>query len=165
MPGRAGIEIRSRVFMPEGNAEVSEPVKGSEKTWAARRARITKEDIRKVGLTEGCPGCRAVNRNAKYHEQHTEECRLRVETAMLDQKEEKYVRAEKRVRFKDPDEDADNVKRQRGEATASNDPLGSKVARQGGVVNDQDMPDETPEVKDDVPPVQMESDNAQQIKT
>ena len=72
VPGRGGIELRSRVHIPEEAEEVSKPMSGEPREFKYRRARITKEDIRKAGFTEGCPGCKAVNRGLKYHEEHTE---------------------------------------------------------------------------------------------
>merc|ERR1711951_156146 len=49
-----------------------------------RRARITREEVAKVGFTVGCPGCRAISRNAPA-QNHTETCRKRLEEAITKQ--------------------------------------------------------------------------------
>ena len=77
IPGREGIEIKSKVVIPASRTEPRQLVEGEEKEFIVRRARISREVIRKVGFTIGCPGCRAVNRgqSAVYH---NEECRRRI---------------------------------------------------------------------------------------
>merc|ERR1711951_16966 len=49
-----------------------------------RRARITREEVAKAGFTVGCPGCRAISRNAPA-QNHTETCRKRLEEAITKQ--------------------------------------------------------------------------------
>ena len=129
--------MRSRIHIPEEAEEVSKPMTGESREFKHRRARITKEDIRKAGFTEGCPGCKAVNRGSKYHEEHTEECRTRVEKVMIEEGEEKYIRAEKRKRG---ETETDETKVRKVEVTSSsNDPFGSMVARDQGGVMDEDV--------------------------
>ena len=45
---------------------------------------IYKRDVEEHGATEGCPGCRALmNPNSRYRAKHTQECKDRMETAMV----------------------------------------------------------------------------------
>ena len=74
IPGRGGIEIRSRVMLPEERQRPIPVIRGDEGDYIVRRVRITRETIRKLGFTTGCPGCRAVNRNLPAVN-HNEECR------------------------------------------------------------------------------------------
>ena len=46
-----------------------------------RRMKITKGDMRKMGMTAGCRGCIAVNRGGQPVN-HSEACRGRMETAV-----------------------------------------------------------------------------------
>ena len=47
-----------------------------------RRMYVTKEYVRKMGMTPGCEGCRPGNRGEKKSVNHTEECRTKMETAV-----------------------------------------------------------------------------------
>jgi len=78
IPGRTGIEIRSRVLLPEDRHKPIPVIRGEEGDYIVRRMRINRETIRKLGFTVGCPGCRAVNRNLPAVN-HNEECRKRIE--------------------------------------------------------------------------------------
>ena len=49
-----------------------------------RRAIITRDEVLKAGFTIGCPGCRAISRNAPS-QNHTEVCRTRIEEALTAQ--------------------------------------------------------------------------------
>ena len=51
---------------------IPEPIPG-----AARRAHLRKNDLKRVGLTPGCPGCGATAAGLRSRG-HTEECRVRV---------------------------------------------------------------------------------------
>ena len=62
-----------------------------------RRARISREDVRKAGFTIGCPGGRAINRNQPA-ENHTEECRKRLVGILKEQGDNRVERADKRIR-------------------------------------------------------------------
>ena len=50
-----------------------------------RRARISRSDVIRVGFTIGCPGCTAINRGEKEAQNHTEECRTRIEKALIEE--------------------------------------------------------------------------------
>jgi len=80
IPGRGRIELKSRVHIPtdtDGN-ELKEPEARKEQI---RRLKIRREDVIKYGITLGCPGCRAVNREVKGVN-HNEKCRVRLEEAI-----------------------------------------------------------------------------------
>ena len=77
VPGRAGVELRSKVLMPEDRQRPIPVIRGDEEDYIVRRVRITRETIRKLGFIVGCPGCRAVNRNMPAVN-HNEECRKRM---------------------------------------------------------------------------------------
>ena len=64
---------------PEEAGNLGEPPKE-----IRRRARITREEVTKAGFTVGCPGCRAISRNAPA-QNHTETCRKRLEEAITKQ--------------------------------------------------------------------------------
>merc|ERR1711954_402840 len=55
---------------------------GAPKPNITRRARITREDIVRIGFTINCPGCKAISRNAPA-QNHTELCRARIEAALI----------------------------------------------------------------------------------
>ena len=50
-----------------------------------RRARISRSDVIRVGHTIGCPGCVAISRGEKEAQNHTEECRARIEKALIEE--------------------------------------------------------------------------------
>ena len=62
IPGREGIELKCRVNMPRDSEGVTQPMEGQDSDLVHRRVRITREQVRLMGFTVGCPGCRAVNR-------------------------------------------------------------------------------------------------------
>ena len=49
-----------------------------------RRARITPKDLKEHGYTVGCPGCEAVEMGLATRRGHTEECRQRIEEALVE---------------------------------------------------------------------------------
>ena len=53
IPGREGIEIKSRVVIPVDRTGPRQLVEGEERDLIVRRMRITREFIRKVGFTIG----------------------------------------------------------------------------------------------------------------
>ena len=62
----------------------------------ARRARITRTDIEQVGITPGCPGCKCTLRRGVERE-HTEECRKRIEDALIAAGNAKVISAQIRI--------------------------------------------------------------------
>ena len=52
--------MKSKVGLPTESGELTKIVKDKE-DFAPRRLGIKKEDLEKLGLATGCPGCRAVN--------------------------------------------------------------------------------------------------------
>lgn len=77
IPGREGIEIKSRVTMPE-DIKISKVPEGEEREIRSRRVRILKSDIERFGFTQNCAGCRSINRGGKPMN-HSEACRKRIE--------------------------------------------------------------------------------------
>ena len=63
VPGREGIEIRSKIELTKVEGDPPKVGEPRPKEYARRRPKITRDDIREWGLTPGCPGCIAVNRN------------------------------------------------------------------------------------------------------
>merc|ERR1712240_395363 len=55
------------------------------KSEIKRRARISRTDVIRVGFTLGCPGCRAISRGEKESQNHTEQCRARIEKALIEE--------------------------------------------------------------------------------
>ena len=47
-----------------------------------RKTRITREEVRRIGYTAGCPGCRAV-RLGQPAQNHTEKCRDKMEKEIM----------------------------------------------------------------------------------
>ena len=78
VPGREGIEIKCRVNLPRDRSGVEPPMVGEDRPLVHRRVKITREQVRLMGFTVGCPGCRAVNRNLPAVN-HNETCRGRFE--------------------------------------------------------------------------------------
>ena len=84
-PGKTDDAIPVRVRLPEEGETTPSPNPGSLGEPAKdnkRRARITREDVVRVGFTINCPGCKAISRNAPP-QNHTEACRTRIEQALL----------------------------------------------------------------------------------
>ena len=84
-------------MMPESNLEgrsLSEP--RNEDYEGARSVRITKEDVLKFGLAQGCPGCIAANRGGTAIN-HNEECRARIEKALRDAGSKKMKDVDRRM--------------------------------------------------------------------
>ena len=86
-PGKLDDAIPVRVHMPEEGDNISKPPETEDKIANRRRARITREDVVRIGFTLGCPGCKAISRNAPA-QNHTEECRERLEKESKHQEKE-----------------------------------------------------------------------------
>ena len=50
-----------------------------------RRARISRTDVIRIGFTVGCPGRKAISRGERESQNHTEECRTRIERALIEE--------------------------------------------------------------------------------
>ena len=84
VPGKVDDSIHVRVRLPE-EGEAPQPVNpGEPNIEIKRRARITREDVIKVGFSLNCPGCTAISRKASS-QNHTEACRERIEKALIEQ--------------------------------------------------------------------------------
>ncbi len=51
-----------------------------------KRMRITRKNVEEFGTMEGCPGCKAV-RLGRVAQAHSEECRNRIETKLMETEE------------------------------------------------------------------------------
>ena len=76
VPGIEGIEIHSRVTMPDVPKEIiaGTDYQVGDRVW--RRPKIERRDVEAFGLTLGAPGCVAASRGAPGRN-HTEACRKR----------------------------------------------------------------------------------------
>merc|ERR1712240_226221 len=84
IPGKLDDSIPVRVRLPEeGQPPGPSPDNlGEPHRDIKRRARITREDVIRIGFTFNCPGCKAISRNAPS-QNHTEACRDRIEQALI----------------------------------------------------------------------------------
>ena len=96
VPGREGIEIRSRIELPKVEGDPPKVEEPRPKEYARRRPNITRDDVRDWGLTPGCPGCIAANRNGPPRG-HTQACRDRMEGFMATKGDERVERFAKRL--------------------------------------------------------------------
>ena len=94
IPGHPDREIKCRIFIEAPPGEPERMPQGKEST--TKRVYITKKDIAKHGVTEGCEGCRAVIRGGETRP-HSEECRKRIEKAMAEEGNERWKRADERI--------------------------------------------------------------------
>ena len=86
IPGRNDEAIPVRVHLAEEGSVLPNPSSiGEPRPEIKRRARISRSDVIRVGYTIGCPGCRAISRGEKEAQNHTEECRARIEKALIDE--------------------------------------------------------------------------------
>ena len=92
VPGRAGIEIKSRVEVPTERAPVTLDEGILLRPKVGRRMYITKDDVDRMGMTPGCRGCIAATRG-EAPKNHSEECRTRMETAVSAYDEERFEKA------------------------------------------------------------------------
>ena len=87
-PGRNEESIPVKVRLAEEGSQPILPDPGglaAPKPEIKRRARISRTDVIRVGFTVGCPGCTAINRGEKEAQNHTEECRTRIEKALIEE--------------------------------------------------------------------------------
>ena len=84
IPGKSADAIPVRIRLAEeGSAPIIDPASLSDPPLEIRRrSRITREDVVRIGYTLGCPGCKAISRNAPS-QNHTEVCRARIEEALI----------------------------------------------------------------------------------
>ena len=94
---RQGLELRSKVIMPEDRTAPRQVIEGEEKDYMFMRMRIRRKFIRKVGFTVGSPGRRAVNRGQPAVN-HSEECRKKTEGMLREQGNEKVIRSDERIK-------------------------------------------------------------------
>ena len=78
VPGREGIEVRSRVAPPEGAKAVPMAREFDYEERVRRRPKIEKTNVEKFGISSGYPGCVAASRGATSRH-HTEARRKRME--------------------------------------------------------------------------------------
>ena len=79
VPGGPGVELRTRVFIPQPVAP-QEPVEPVRRPYKSRRFKIHPEDYADHGWTIGCPGCIAMQRGG--YQTHNPRCRARMEEAL-----------------------------------------------------------------------------------
>ena len=86
VPGKSDDSIPVRVRLPEEGRHIptSPDNLGEPPRDIKRRARMTREDVIRIGFTIHCPGCRAISRKAPS-QNHTEACRARIEQALLEE--------------------------------------------------------------------------------
>ena len=70
------IEISAPVLNPDGAPEPADVVP------VARRAKLKKEDFQLCGYTSGCAGCMNLQRGSGTTRNHTEACRVMIETRL-----------------------------------------------------------------------------------
>ena len=96
IPGREGIKIRSRVFVPE-TTDISGPAEVEARIPARRRFKITKADLDRHGTLLGCPGCQAYLEQRDRAVNHSEECRQRLAEALTREGDERPFEEAARV--------------------------------------------------------------------
>ena len=162
IPGREGIEIRARVHVPSDREPLQPPMQGEERQVIPRRARITREQVRMMGFTVGCPGCRAVNRGQPAIN-HSEECRNIMEVHLRGQGDDRVARADERTRRPAEAEAGGERKRARGEENEA----ASGHEGPGGVLGQhQEQQDEQQEQQEeqDEPPGLVEESGEEEEK-
>ena len=70
-------------------------MEGFDKQVVKRRFKITKEDVRKYGMTPGCRGCIALNRGGQAVN-HSETCRERTVKELGDQGDDRIIKDKER---------------------------------------------------------------------
>ena len=80
VPGREGIDIKAQVELPRAEGQPDRIIEPAQKRIIRRRAAITKEDVRRYGMTPGCRGCEAANVGKRRD--HNGTCRKRMEGLM-----------------------------------------------------------------------------------
>ena len=93
-PGAEADQIYSRFrAVPPANQPINEP---TTRDSNPRGIHITKEDIKRYGVTPGCRGCIAANRGEKPRT-HIERCRARVEGKVMEDDPDRYHRVLERM--------------------------------------------------------------------
>ena len=98
VPGREGIEVKSSVaFAKETDgSKMSHETEDADKKKKVRAVYISRADISRYNLTPGCEGCMRANRGDALGN-HSDECRIRVERLMAEEKAPKYEKAMSRL--------------------------------------------------------------------
>ena len=96
IPGREGIEIKSKVRIAEDVGPITTDPNISFRPAKTRWIYITKEDVLKMGPTPGCHGCISVTRGGPARNRN-EACRTRMETAIAAYDADRYERALSRM--------------------------------------------------------------------
>jgi hypothetical protein len=104
-------EIKTRVVIPRESEEITKAQKGTETVIRVNRPQITKALIRQLGMTNGCPGCSAVNSGNQRGVNHNKQCRTRFEQWMYDNEDPRAIRYAKRVE-EDMNERNEDIKRE-----------------------------------------------------
>jgi len=118
VPGREGIEVKSSVaFAKETDgSNMSHETEDADKKKKVRAVYISRADISRYKITPGCEGCKRANRGDAPGN-HSDECRIRVERLMAEEKVPKYEKAMRRLAEEALKEDEQrDKKKQRAEA-------------------------------------------------
>ena len=83
IPGRRGISLKTAVHLPQREAEPTPIIEGEVRPIIRRRIKITKEDIKRFGITQGCRGCERANRGGPTIARN-EDSRQRIEGKLLE---------------------------------------------------------------------------------
>ena len=70
VPGKSDDAIPVRIRLPEEGGIPEPAMEGTPRPEIRRRARITREDVVRIGFSLNCPGCRAISRNAPCRKSH-----------------------------------------------------------------------------------------------
>ena len=135
--GSTSIDVKSQILAKKGMQEIPEVKDPAKEEPSVRRTYITRQDVEKYGMTDGCPGCIAANRKEKARP-HTEECRIRLEHAMMSDQNPRWESNLKRI--------ADEVERQveaehkeKRRKKEQEESSGSGIKRERPAEEDEDM--------------------------
>ena len=81
-PGSRACELKVKIDVPRLQEDIGERLMGEERPYIARRFRVKPENVKAIGWTPLCPGCRAIIRGLPA-QGHSEICRSRVEEYLL----------------------------------------------------------------------------------
>ena len=96
IPGKEGVEIKSKITFKEDGDKIPEVVEGKEEDKKRRRFRVEKEDVMKNGGTEGCEACSRIMRGARGGN-HIERCRKRFEEMFKENEDKRLERQDERL--------------------------------------------------------------------
>ena len=103
VPGRPGIEMTARIGSARKEREIAPRNVGEDGKVIKRAFWITREDVRKHGITEGCRGCeRAITGGMAAN--HTERCRSRFEEVFTRDGDPRLLRQAERFGYGKEDE-------------------------------------------------------------